>query len=242
MDTRNHSKSSLPEYAERLRERTDAICRFSGGVPTLEEGIQVFREFCEEYGFWIDAPIDLSSKPDAYGDEHEVWFCGDYVVKLTYPDFFGLRVVYRSDESRKCNPCEYFERWVLHNEVFGDDVTILGAFDTLDGIRTVLLQPAVEGSPASDSEIQAFFSGNGWLPFRFGDDCAWFDAGRSLVVSDTHQGNLIETPDHVMIPIDFRIQPVSGAILEAVRGMSRKEIQDDPPNASHSGTNFGQDH
>lgn len=168
---------------------------------------------------WLDAPVDLFTQPDAHGDEHEVWFAGEHVVKLTYPNFFGLRVVHRTDESQQCNPCEYFERWVLHNELFGDDVDIMGAFDTVQGIRTVLFQRAIQGSPATDAEIQSFFRGNGWLPFKVDRDLAWFDESRLLVVSDTHQGNLIETMDNVMVPIDFRIQSVSGAILDAVRGM-----------------------
>lgn len=168
---------------------------------------------------WIDAPVDLFTQPDAYGDEHEVWFAGDRVVKLAYPDFFGLRVVHRSDEDQRCNPCEYFERWLLHNELFGDDVEIPGAFDTVDGVRLVLVQRAIQGSPATEAEIRSFFVGNGWLPFQIGRNSAWFDESRLLVVSDTHQGNLIETPDKVMVPIDFRIQPVAGAILDAVRSM-----------------------
>ena len=58
---------------------------------------------------WLDAPVDLFTQPDAHGDEHEVWFAGEHVVKLTYPNFFGLRVVHRTDESQQCNPCEYFD-------------------------------------------------------------------------------------------------------------------------------------
>jgi hypothetical protein len=106
VDCGNDPPSTLAARAQRLRERTDAVCRFSGGVPTLEEGIHVFRDYCEDHGMWLDAPIDLHALPDAHGDEHEVWFAGEYVIKLAYPDFFGLRVVYRSDESQQCNPCE----------------------------------------------------------------------------------------------------------------------------------------
>ncbi len=220
MDSRNHQGSTLAEHAQRLRERTDAICRFSGGIPTHEEGIEIFRDYCGEYGLWIDNPVDLFSQPDAYGDEHEVWFTDEYVVKLTHPDFFGLRVDYRSDEDQRCTPCEYFERWVLHNELFGDDVVVAGAFDTTEAIRTVLVQKAIEGHPSSNQEIGSFFKDNGWLPFRTDDGSAWYDEKRHLVVSDTHQGNLIETRDGVLVPIDFRIQPVSGSMLESVRRMT----------------------
>ena len=38
-------------------------------------------------------------------------------------------------------------------------------------------------------------------------------------VSDTHQGNLVQTGDGMLVPIDFTIQIVSGAMLDAVRSI-----------------------
>ena len=219
MVSSNDQRSTLAAHSQRLRERTDAICRFSGGVPSFEEGLQVFRDYCDDFGFWVDPPVDLSKEPDARGDEHEVWFVGERVFKLAHPDFFGLRVVYRSDEDQRCLPCEYFERWVLHNEIFGDAVDLPGAVNSLEGVRIVLSQQAIEGMPAAVEKIEEFFLGNGWRRFQANGNTAWFDEGRSLVVSDTHQGNLIQTEDAILVPIDFRIQPVSGAILDAIRSM-----------------------
>lgn len=131
----NDQRSTLAEHAQRLRERTDAICRFSGGLPSFKEGLQVFRDSCDDFGFRLDPLIDLSKEPDARRDEHEVWF----------------------------------------------------------------------------------LLGNGWRRFQANGNTAWLDETRSLVVSDTHQGNLIQTGDGVLVPIDFRIQTVSGAMLDAVR-------------------------
>lgn len=215
----NDQRSTLAEHAQRLRERTDAICRFSGGLPSFEEGLQVFRDYCDDFGFRLDPPVDLSKEPDARGDEHEVWFVGKRVIKLAHPDFFGLRVVHRSDEDQRCLPCEYFERWVLHNEIFGDDVDLPGAVDSLEGARMVLTQQAIKGTPADVGKIEDFFLGNGWRRFQANGNTAWLDETRSLVVSDTHQGNLIQTGDGVLVPIDFRIQTVSGAMLDAVRSI-----------------------
>jgi hypothetical protein len=223
VDTQSNRERSLAQHAEELRSRTDAICRFSGGLPTFEEGIKVFRDYCEEFGFWMDYPEGVFLEPDAEGDEHQVWFADGAVIKLTHPNFFGLKVVYRQDEGPKCLPCEYFERWTLHNEIFGDDVAIVGAFDTPDGIRAVLVQRAIEGEPTAVEKIEGFFKDNGWEPFSTNEGKAWYDAPRSLVVSDTHQGNLIEMPDGVLAPIDFRIQKISGATLSAVSQMVKTE-------------------
>jgi thiamine kinase-like enzyme len=69
--------------------------------------------------------------------------------------------------------------------------------------------------------IQDFFLNNGWHRFDANQNIAWFDWKRSLVVSDTHQGNLILTNDGVLVPIDFRVQPLEGAMLDAVKAMVR---------------------
>ncbi|HSP44043.1 MAG TPA: hypothetical protein VLO11_14310, partial [Luteolibacter sp.] len=169
-----------------------------------------------ENEFWMDLPGCCDAKPDAFGDEHEVWFVGERVYKLAYPNFYGLRVIYRPDGDPRCLPHEYFERWNLHNGIFGDQVEIVGAVDFTDGIRLVMVQEAVAGSPAEPAQIQTFFESTGWKRFSALGETAWFDPARSVVVSDTHQGNLILTPDGILAPIDFRIQRVAGALKDAV--------------------------
>ncbi len=167
-------------------------------------------------------PLDLSTEPFAIGSEHEVWQLGDKVIKLTHPNFFGLRVIYRPDEDQKCSPCEYFERWVLHNEIFGDDVEILGVLRTLEGLRTVISQTSIEGVDASLDQIEEFFNENGWQKIKAFGETAWFEPALSVVVSDTHRGNLIRTEEGALVPIDFRIQAVSGAMLDSVRQLAAK--------------------
>ena len=222
MDTRNNPTSSLAAHAERLRSRADAICRFSEGIPTFHEACEDFDNYCGVQGLWIDSPADLSSEPFAVGSEHEVWFWRDKVIKLTHPNFFGLRVVYREGEDERCSPYEYFERWHLHNELFGDDVEILGVVKTLEGLRTAIIQQSIEGKNATEGEISAFFEDSGWQQFRFFTESAWFDPRTSIVVSDTHPGNLIKTADGALVPIDFRVQKIGGAILDAVKASVAK--------------------
>ncbi|MES2996151.1 MAG: hypothetical protein V4733_05005 [Verrucomicrobiota bacterium] len=189
-------------------------------MPSFEEGLRVFRDYFGELDRIGSVPVGRNFRiPAEHGDEHEVWFEKESVIKLTYPDFFGLRVVYREDEDKKCLPCEYFERWVLHNEIFGDNVAIPCAFETAKGLRVALVQKAIKGVPAELEEIRKFFLDNGWSSFQADGNTAWFDKERELVVSDTHRGNLIKTEDGTMVPIDFRIQAVSGAMLDAVKRM-----------------------
>lgn len=223
MDDQTNQKSTLQIQAEELRRRTDSICRFSGGVPTFEEGLRVFRDFIIESGVHRALPLGFHFRPcENHGDEHEVWHHGARVIKLTYPNFFGLKVVYRPDEDARCLPCEYFERWQLHNEIFGDNVHIPVTFEQPDGrLRVSMVQRAVMGTPATNHEIHGFFVENGWRKFTTNDGIAWLDEERCLVVSDTHQGNLVKTPDGILAPIDFRIQKVDGAILDGIKALIR---------------------
>ena len=52
------------------------------------------------------------------------------MLKATWPDFFGLLVVHRTNEEPKASPIDYLERWALHNELFGDEVVFLGALSS----------------------------------------------------------------------------------------------------------------
>ncbi|MGK0188345.1 MAG: hypothetical protein ACI9R3_004137 [Verrucomicrobiales bacterium] len=171
------------------------------------------------------------------GDEHKVWFPGaiasregfEYfepsVIKVTHPDQFGLRVVYRQDEDPRCLPLEYFERWMLHCELFGDVAEFVAAYETDEGkLCTIVKQQLIKGEPPELDEIESFFLGNGWLPFELQlgvgpKNRAFFDREKAIVVSDTHRGNLVRVASGALLPIDLRIQRVDGALYEAVAAL-----------------------
>jgi len=142
------------------------------------------------------------------------------VLKATWPDFFGLLVVHRPSEEHKASPIAYLERWLLHNELFGDDVRFLGVLVTDAGLRLLIQQPAIAGTPATDEEIQRFFTSSGWQRFIIDGHVAYFDPARRVVISDTHRGNIILMDDGLLAPIDLRVQPVSGSLLDTVTRLS----------------------
>jgi len=73
-----------------------------------------------------------------------------------------LLVIHRPNEEQKASPIAYLERWQLDNELFGDQVTFLGALKTDTGLRLMIRQPAIAGAPATDEQIQQFFTDSGW--------------------------------------------------------------------------------
>jgi hypothetical protein len=217
----SHAPAGIPLQAlvAELRSRCEAVSRFQGGSTYYHEELEIFRQFAAEQHLILQAPPDeLSRVPDEEGNEHQVWYRPESraVLKATWPDFFGLLVAHRPNDEHKASPIAYLERWSLHNELFGDDVRFLGALAAESGLRLLIQQPAIAGTPATDEEIQRFFTSTGWQRFIIDGNVAYFDPARRVVISDTHRGNIILMDDGLLAPIDLRVQPVSGSLLDTV--------------------------
>lgn len=159
----------------------------------------------------------ISRPPDAFGYEHEVWFpvAGESetrVVKATYGNCFG-----HLPDGSEAAPTGYLERLVLCNEVFGDQISLLGVEECRPGvIRVVTAQPAVQGHPAEDHEITGFFQASGFERRRCGGNAVWFRAADGVIASDTHGGNLLRTGDAALVAIDVPLmvwKPGMGSLL-----------------------------
>jgi hypothetical protein len=217
----SHAAAGIPlqAHVEELRSRCEAASRLQGGSTYYHEELGIFRSYAEENGLFLQSPpAELSRAPDDEGNEHQVWFMpeAEAFLKATWPDFFGLLVVHRPNEEHKASPIAYLERWHLHNELFGDLVGFLGALESPNGLRLIIRQPAIAGTPATDEEIQRFFIDSGWKRFVIEGNVAFFDPSRHLVISDTHRGNIILMEDGLLAPIDLRVQPLTGSLLDTV--------------------------
>lgn len=209
----------LQAQGDELRSRCEAVARFQGGSTHYLEEVRIFKSYIEERSLFLFEPQpELSRPPDDEGNEHQVWFSPDSAsfLKVTWPDFFGMLVLFRSDEDDLASQIAYLERWHLHNELFGDDVTFLGVLEKRGSLRLVIRQPAISGEPTTLEQINDFFTRNGWQRFTVDGEVAFFDVERQVVISDTHRGNIILMEDGLLAPIDLRVQPLSGALLDAV--------------------------
>lgn len=210
----------LEAHVEELRRRCEAVACLQGGAASYWQEVRLFREYAAERGLGClsDQIPELSRAPDDEGNEHQVWFQPetDTYLKVTWPDFFGMLVIYRQDEEEQASPIAYLERWHLHNELFGDRVRFLGALEADGRLRLIIQQQAIEGEPATLEQINDFFTGNGWRRFMANGEVAYFDPERNVVISDTHRGNIILMEDGLLAPIDLRVQPLSGALLDYV--------------------------
>lgn len=210
----------LQAHVEELRRRCEATADLQGGATSYWQEVRLFRTYLDERGLGCDrAQIpELSRAPDDEGNEHQVWFQPetDTYLKITWPDFFGMLVLHRPDEEEQASPIAYLERWHLHNELFGDNVSFHGTVQEGGKLRLVIQQQAIAGEPATLEQINDFFTGNGWKRFTVGCEVAYFDPERNMVISDTHRGNIIMMKDGLLAPIDLRVQALSGAMLDYV--------------------------
>lgn len=222
-DSQPNENRSLAEHAAELRSRVEAASRFQGGYTYYVERLAIFREYLEERPDLILSEKDifssLASTPDDEGNEHQVWLIENATryLKITWPDFFGLSVVYRSEDEQKASPIDYLERWHWHNQLFGDGVVFHGALISDGKLRLVISQPALVGKPATTVETTAFFTAQNWLPFEQSGEIAFFEPQEGIVVSDTHPGNIVKTPDGHLLPIDLRVQKLTGSLLSTIQ-------------------------
>lgn len=222
----NSSKTSgipLPQLVASLRSSCEAAARLQGGFTYYAEELGIFRRFARENKLFLNqVPAELARAPDDEGNEHQVWFCpqSSTFLKATWPNHFGMLVVHRHDEEPAASPIDYLERWNLHNQLFGDSVEFIGALETPDGLRLLISQPAIQGNPATEEQINNFFTESGWHPFMVDNNIAYFDSKRHLVVSDTHRGNIILMEDGLLAPIDLRVQALTDTLLTIIKKLT----------------------
>jgi len=112
-----------------------------------------------------DLPVALYLDPAREGGlEHNVWPFGQDILKVTYGGSYG-RTVRRMRNGtlalRPATPLEYLDRWVRHNDLFGDDTRFLGVVTDREGPRLVIAQRALRGPLPSADQFGGLISKQG---------------------------------------------------------------------------------
>ncbi len=151
---------------------------------------------------WRDLVIGGGQEHDVIGmDRQEV------VHKLTKRNEFGLFPMFdRQDGSiglRPATPSEYFDRLLLQNVWFGDDIQLQG-IGISDGGSTYVLtsQPFISGRAADRADIATQFSSLGFQEID-ADLAAWIEPNSKIVLSDAHPRNVIVDQQGRLLPIDI---------------------------------------
>ena len=194
---------------------------------------KIFRAWNAESGLILD-PAEYLDHAQPGGQEHMVLRDdeSERVIKLTHAGRFGLAADaqwFFDEESgeagakaflRDATPLEYLDRLLLQNEVFGDDIRLLGIIDKARGMHVVTSQPDIDGGLVTLEEIVAFMAASGFTRIdavRLGheDALAFYRPADGLAVFDCHVGNFIKSGPHV-VPIDLIVQRAGPVLLAAL--------------------------
>ncbi len=184
---------------------------------------------------------DILARAQQGGQEHRLYedAARQRYVKITHPDQFGLypesvpvldrgtQQLVPSFRLRKALPAEYLDRLQAHNDLFGDDHPLHGAFVHEGRLHTVISQPALKGEPASAREIFDTMRDNGFEVVRSGNTPFFYRPDDNTAVFDGHEGNFLKTAVGVL-PIDVIPVHPEGELLDAIRE-ARGENPGPPP-------------
>ena len=161
-DLRRILSTDGAEPARSLAERTAAEAH-------------ALRDWAQARGL-ILAPAHWLAPARKGGAEHVVWQdeAADRFIKLTLPGECGWTVDAEEyfDESwdewaprpltRIATPIEYLDRLQLANDLFGDDIQLLGVLDAGSGMQVVTSQPTIRGEPPEPEQIAEFMQALGF--------------------------------------------------------------------------------
>jgi hypothetical protein len=208
--------SALESAASYLRASQSASGASHGGRSSFTTSFETLLEWGEASGL-IRPEGDFSffqRKPDAHGNEHEVWFeeLHNLWFKATYPNKFGLAW----GRSGSATASEYLNRLMLQNEYFADDTELVALVNSGQKLRIVTCQSHIQGEAASAGEIQLWFSGLGFVRIEANDSVAWYLPSENLLVADAHEGNVIRAAKNILFAIDLNIIQPQGEMLKEV--------------------------
>lgn len=145
--------------------------------------------------------------------------------KATYPGRYGFTVILVNGQPTLTHalPAEYLERLLLANQIFDDDIRLVGVTRESEGLVVVTTQPTIVGEACSAEEMIAYFNARrfslmpGFTAGHRGSLSFYRDLDQ-VEVFDAHPANFLRDRDGVILPIDavlLRADEDLAAALEA---------------------------
>ena len=122
--------------------------------------------------------------------------------------------------TRIATPLEYLDRLMLANDLFGDDIQLLGVLDAGTGMQVVTSQPTIHGEPPQPDEIAEFMVALGFamLPpvvVRNSGALSFLRESDGIAAFDCHVGNFFLSAGQIL-PIDVILVRADERLLNAL--------------------------
>lgn len=215
----------------RVLSPKDVSCRVFGtdaaGTPSDEvahknSSVAAFRDKAEK-GALVAASIlprlNRLGVPDARGTEHQVWYRGAEVEKHQHAN--GWMPIIKGGKICIAPglPSEYLRRLELQNDLFGDDIKVLGL---TPANRFAISQPRLKGEDPSENEIKQVLEAAGWqrVPMKLQDlpttlmGSAWWHREEQVIMLDARKPNFKKTSEGAVLPIDLVLADLSAEMRE----------------------------
>jgi len=156
-------------------------------------------------------PLGFPAPEREGGREHDVTLhepTGRW-IKYTKPSASGYTVSWGEDGApflHNAVPLDYLQRLIWQNEVFGDDIQLVGLWPAAPHQwRIVTSQSGLQGTRASLDELSAAFTAAGFevLPWRgIGYEGSLSLRFEGFDIWDVHPANVLLSPEGLPLPID----------------------------------------
>ncbi len=172
----------------------------------------------------VEPAFYLTRIEDA-GEEHRVWLDepSQRYFKVTHVGRFGFHVIALSDgtaELTGATPLEYLERLQLQNQLFTDDIRLVGVALEREQVVIVTSQEAICGGDVTAEEMTAFMRKLWFQPLhglslgRPGSLAFYRDLDE-VAAFDAHPGNFVKDDNGVVLPIDLVMVRADAALQAA---------------------------
>lgn len=203
----------------------EGTSRFQGSEPRINSRPDLAKS--ERAAIVADGTLpklNYLSSIDARGTEHNVRFRGNRVEKQQRSSGWTPIITPEGKVGlAEASPLEYLRRLDLQNELFGDDIKIIGL---TPGNRFAITQPTLKGGEPTEIEIRDVLEGAGWrrIPIGLQDlppelmGSAWWHREEQVMLLDARKPNLKKTDFGAVLPIDLilaDLTPEMRDLLEA---------------------------
>ncbi len=159
-------------------------------------------------------PLDFPAPEREGGREHDVTLdeLSGRWIKYTKRSSSGSTVSWNDHGEpymHNATPSEYLRRLLWQNEVFGDDIHLVGLWqEQTHQWRIVTSQPGLQGTRATMDDLSTAFVRAGFtlLPWRgIGYEGSLSLRMEGFDIWDVHPANVLISPDGLPLPIDVLI-------------------------------------